>query len=75
MPVTAEVKRASGSNDFLGTGRRKCSVARVRLRPGEGRITINDRTLDEFFCNEQDRRNVLAPLVRAAMLASGPGGD
>jgi len=34
---------------YLGTGRRKCSVARVRLIPGEGNITINDRNIDEYF--------------------------
>jgi len=34
---------------YLGTGRRKCSVARVRLVPGEGNITINDRNIDEYF--------------------------
>jgi small subunit ribosomal protein S9 len=32
-----------------GTGRRKTSTARVHLKPGTGKITINDRTLDEFF--------------------------
>jgi len=32
-----------------GTGRRKTSVARVYLRPGNGKITINDRALDDFF--------------------------
>ena len=34
---------------YLGTGRRKCSVARVRLIPGEGTITINDRNIDDYF--------------------------
>lgn len=34
---------------YLGTGRRKCSVARVRLVPGEGNIVINDRNIDEYF--------------------------
>jgi small subunit ribosomal protein S9 len=32
-----------------GTGRRKCSVARVRLQPGEGKIEVNSRPVDEFF--------------------------
>ena len=35
------------SNDILGTGRRKTSVARVRIRPGEGKIKINNRPLEE----------------------------
>ncbi len=51
-----------GANDILGTGRRKSSVARVRLRPGDGKITINKRTLEEFFYREQHRSNVTAPL-------------
>lgn len=34
---------------FYGTGRRKKSVARVRLYPGTGKITINDRDVDEYF--------------------------
>ena len=48
--------------DALGTGRRKTSVARVRIRPGKGKITINKREIDEFFKIEQDRRAVLVPL-------------
>jgi small subunit ribosomal protein S9 len=50
------------ARDALGTGRRKTSVARVRVRPGEGKITINDRPLEDYFNNEQDRNSVLAPL-------------
>ena len=52
------------SGVILGTGRRKTSVARVRLRPGSGNITINGRALEEFFCNEQQQKAVLAPLVQ-----------
>ena len=51
-----------GTGDHLGTGRRKSSVARVRVRPGEGKIVINKRPLEEFFRNEQQREAVLAPL-------------
>ncbi len=49
--------------DSLGTGRRKSSVARVRVRAGSGNITINKRTLDDFFPNERDRNDVLSPLI------------
>ena len=35
------------AQEFLGTGRRKCSVARVRLTVGAGNITINDKSIDE----------------------------
>jgi len=48
--------------DSLGTGRRKTSVARVRVRAGNGKITINKRTLENFFSNLHDRNNVMAPL-------------
>ena len=34
---------------FYGTGRRKKSVARVRVYPGTGKITINDRSIDDYF--------------------------
>lgn len=34
---------------FYGTGRRKSSVARVRVYPGNGKITINDRDIDDYF--------------------------
>ena len=50
------------TKDALGTGRRKTSVARVRIRPGEGKITINDRSVEEYFNNENDRKNVMAAL-------------
>ncbi len=48
--------------DALGTGRRKTSVARVRIRPGGGKLLINERTLEDYFTIEQDRNAVLAPL-------------
>ena len=50
------------SNDILGTGRRKTSVARVRIRPGQGKITINERGLEEYFHNTRQRNAVVAPL-------------
>lgn len=46
-----------------GTGRRKTSAARVFLRPGTGKITVNDRSLDEFFGRETARMIVRQPLV------------
>ena len=55
---------ARPTDDILGTGRRKTSVARVRLRPGEGTIVINDRALDDYFRNISHQNAVLAPLVQ-----------
>ena len=46
-----------------GTGRRKSSTARVVRRPGTGKITINNRTLEEFFGRETSRIVVRQPLV------------
>jgi small subunit ribosomal protein S9 len=57
----------TATNDILGTGRRKSSVARVRVRPGAGNITVNQRPLDDYFYNEQHRRAVLAPLVHTGV--------
>jgi small subunit ribosomal protein S9 len=45
-----------------GTGRRKTSTARVFLRPGTGTITINDRTIDNFFGRKTARMIVRQPL-------------
>ena len=53
----------SRTGDSLGTGRRKTSVARVRVRNGSGTIKINDRPLEVYFPNEKDRRDVLEPLL------------
>ena len=49
-------------NHHYGTGRRKTSTARVYLKPGTGRITVNDRSLDEFFGRETGRMIVRQPL-------------
>jgi len=56
--------KGKGANDTLGTGRRKTSVARVRLRAGSGAITINGRELNEYFPSEKDHVQVLDPLLQ-----------
>jgi small subunit ribosomal protein S9 len=48
---------------YYGTGRRKTSVARVRLVPGEGKITINKRDIDNYFGLETLKLIVRQPLV------------
>lgn len=48
---------------FIGTGRRKTSTARVRLVPGNGKITINDRDINEFFNYETLKVITKEPLV------------
>ena len=44
------------------TGRRKRAVARVRIRPGKGVITINSRTLEDYFPSDTHRRELSEPL-------------
>ncbi|QSQ09003.1 30S ribosomal protein S9 [Koleobacter methoxysyntrophicus] len=48
---------------YYGTGRRKEAVARVRLIPGQGNITINDRSLDDYFGYDTLKVIVKQPLV------------
>jgi len=52
----------------MGTGRRKTSVARVRIKDGTGKITINGRPFEQFFCVERDREMILRPLRIAEVL-------
>src|SRR4029450_6967494 len=47
---------------YLGAGKRKPSVARVILRPGDGKTWINGRSLEEYFSRPGHRQMVLAPL-------------
>ena len=47
---------------YLGTGRRKTAVARVRLAEGGGQIQINGRGLEDYFTEEKDRNAVTGPL-------------
>ena len=54
-------KKANGK--FYGTGRRKSSIARVYLVPGNGNITINKRSLDEYFGLETLKVVVKQPLA------------
>ena len=54
--VAAKKDKLNG--DALGTGRRKSSVARVRIRTGSGEIIINKKPMSEFFVNENDRKQI-----------------
>ena len=57
---------AQGHN--YGTGRRKSSTARVFIRPGNGRILVNERPVDEYFGRETARMIVRQPLEVAGAL-------
>jgi small subunit ribosomal protein S9 len=47
---------------WWGTGRRKSAVARVRIKPGSGKLMVNKKQLDDYFKRAQDRKAVIAPL-------------
>jgi len=64
-PTAAEL----GPKEYCwGTGRRKTSIARVRIRPGSGQIMVNNKQLDDFFPRPQDQRDVKDPLVASDSL-------
>ena len=58
---------AASSPANYGTGRRKTSTARVHLRQGTGKITVNGRSLDEFFGRQTSRMIVRQPLETVQM--------
>ncbi len=70
---------------YRGTGKRKTSIARVILRPGDGATWINGRTLEEYFPRATHRTTVLAPLkvagaegtydLRVRVEGGGPSGQ
>ena len=71
--------------EFLGTGRRKTAVARVRLASGTGKITVNGRAFDNYFTLETQRSQATMPLtvtgtaekfnVRVNVSGGGPNGQ
>jgi small subunit ribosomal protein S9 len=52
---------------YGGTGRRKTSVAQVRLLPGNGKVTINNRTVENYFPVDVQRVNALKPLETTSL--------
>jgi small subunit ribosomal protein S9 len=72
-PASAPAAKASkpDAGGFIwGTGRRKSSVARVRIKPGSGKVMINERKVDEYFHVDKDRTAVQAPLKAVNGLTS-----
>ncbi|MCK6481900.1 MAG: 30S ribosomal protein S9 [Planctomycetes bacterium] len=57
-PAPRRVKKAPPAGEVWGTGRRKTSVARVRLRRGDGKIVVNRKPFGEYFSLLQDRNRV-----------------
>jgi small subunit ribosomal protein S9 len=70
---------------YMGTGKRKTSVARVILRPGDGATWFNGRTIEEYFPRAVHRQTALAPLklaelegrydIRVRVHGGGPSGQ
>jgi len=73
------------TKEFLGTGRRKTAVARVRLASGSGKITVNGRPFETYFPGDGLRTTALQPLVatenaakydvRISVEGGGPNGQ
>ncbi|HEY7615862.1 MAG TPA: 30S ribosomal protein S9 [Terriglobales bacterium] len=57
-----ETNQQAGTGRYYGTGRRKMSVARVYLRPGQGDVKVNGRALNAYFLTESARAQVRHPL-------------
>ena len=55
---------------YLGTGKRKTSIARVILRPGDGKTWINGRTIEEYFPRAVHRKMVMGPLEVAEAVST-----
>ncbi len=64
------VKKDKINGDALGTGRRKSSIARVRVRSGSGNIVVNGKPLNEFFVNDQHQRAILETIEATGLTDS-----
>ena len=83
----AEIKSVTGtkSSDFLGTGRRKTAVARVRLASGTGKVVVSGRAFENYFPLESLRATATQPLTltgladkydaRITVSGGGPNGQ
>ncbi|MDD2709529.1 MAG: 30S ribosomal protein S9 [Verrucomicrobiae bacterium] len=75
----------SSSQAFLGTGRRKTAVARVRLLPGAGNIKVNGSAFDDYFASEELQTHATEPLrivgkqkdfdIQITVQGGGPNGQ
>jgi small subunit ribosomal protein S9 len=81
----SDTTTTTGRAQYLGTGKRKTSVARVILRPGDGATWINGRTIEEYFPRAAHRITVMSPLkvagvegtfdLRVRVAGGGPTGQ
>ena len=85
MSSSSNSMRAAAAKHFYGTGRRREAVARVYLKPGPARFTVNDRPVDEYFQNVAWHTAAVEPLkftqmfdqveVKAIVKGGGVGGQ
>ncbi len=61
---------ATATKASIATGRRKTSVARIRVKDGNGQITINGRSLDEYFPSIKERNAAIEPLKQSDKLTA-----
>src|SRR4051812_35740146 len=77
---TAKTAAKTHRTYYIGTGRRKTAVARVRITEGKGQVVINGKPLEEYFHEDKDRAAVLGPLkvtdqlTRLDVFVSAKGG-
>lgn len=79
--MATATKKDKFTGASLGTGRRKTAVVRVRIMAGSGKITVNDRPIEEYFLTINDRKFVTNPIdaaglsgqIDVAIRASGGG--
>ena len=69
-PLAAKPAKLSGDARYQATGKRKSSVARVLLTPGDGKIQVNERTLEEYF-----PRPYLQTIAKQALVQAGYEGN
>ncbi len=63
LPAEQSAQKSDSKNTFFwGTGRRKTSIARVRIKAGKGELKINSKDLTKYFTRPQDINAVVAPL-------------
>lgn len=64
LPLPKPGTQGAKGNWWWGLGRRKTSVARVRIRPGDGKFIINKRVFTEYLTEERDRKDVMNVLQK-----------
>src|SRR5258705_7937284 len=67
-PLPEPPKNITARNPLCTVGRRKSAQARVRIHPGEGKVTVNGRSLEQYFSLETDRTTAVRPFALTGAL-------